>query len=155
MEAGSAVSLGIEGQGQVQAIERQAGTRPLGPFDQDNAVVEGGLEADFIQVFGRFDPVEVEMGDGAEIGVIGLHDGEGRAGHVFLDTGGPQEGPRQFGLAGAEIAMQGDAVPGSRHGGQGTTKRRRPRQVRQVEADVLAVRIRPRADHAWAWHGAI
>ena len=66
---------------QVDAVTGQAVARPLRPFDKRDAGLQRIGKAEFVG-FGRISqPVEIEMGDG-RVAVIGLHQREGRAGHI-------------------------------------------------------------------------
>src|SRR6185312_16237672 len=56
-------------------------------------------------------PIAVEMPDRSSAELVGLHQGEGRARHLERLAGARlQEGAREGGLAGAEIAPQRDHV---------------------------------------------
>lgn len=132
----------------VQPVGRQAVAGLARPFDQHDPVVERHIETDLVQFIGAFDPVEIEMRDRAEVSLVRLHNGEGRAGHILDDARRAQEGAGEFGLAGAEIAPERKAVAGPGQYRQPAGKGLRRRQIRQGQGQAGQVRFRFQAGHA-------
>lgn len=132
----------------VQPVGRQAVAGLARPFDQHDPVVERHIETDLVQFIGAFDPVEIEMRDRAEVSLVRLHNGEGRAGHILDDARRAQEGAGEFGLAGAEIAPERKAVAGPGQYRQPAGKVLGRRQIRQGQGQAGQVRFRFQAGHA-------
>ena len=99
----------------VEPVVGQAAVAALRPFDQGGAVGHRVGKADLVELVGRAQAVEVEMGDGQPAGGIGLHQREGRARHLQAGIVGKRADERagEGGLAGAEAAGERDHVAGA------------------------------------------
>ena len=99
-------------EGHIQAIGRQHVGDSVGPFDHADSPRERILDAELPDLFGRLEPVKVEMIDHGRRRGIGLHQSESRARHLVLDAQGPQKSSREDRFAGAQVAPQRDHVAG-------------------------------------------
>ena len=77
----------------------------LRPFDQRHTMLQHLVEAEFIQLFRRRQPVEVEMMH-RHPRLVRLNQREGRARHLKVRLAGqrPDQAARQRRLAGAKVA---------------------------------------------------
>src|SRR5690242_16387901 len=69
-------------QAQIEAPRGERRAEPFRPFEENDAVDEGLLEAELEDLLGALQPVEVEMPDDAARRLIGLDEREGRARHL-------------------------------------------------------------------------
>eukprot|EP01136_Pigoraptor_vietnamica_P044411 Opistho-1_new@21130 len=86
--------------------------QPVGPFDDEQTVHQIVAQRQFLGLFRRIQPIEIDMRDRqAHVRhVIGLDDGEAGTGRFALQTQGFQYAARQRRLARAKPAFQRDDV---------------------------------------------
>ena len=140
----------------VEARRRQRSRRPLGPFDKDDRRLGDLLAAELAQLAGAGEAVEIGMDDGADRGVVGLDEREGRARHLEVRIAGerPDHRPRQRRLAGPEPARQRDEIAGLQIVGEEARRGARWRRGREGQASIrrpprrAAATVEPRPDHA-------
>src|SRR5262249_24333613 len=104
-------AIAVDLQGDAEMLGQQ-GAQPPRPFDQNDALGQRFLPAQFIDLFGRFEAIEVEVPVGAARRLVDLDQGEGRTGHdqVRIAGRGAQDGAGERGLAAAEFAIEADDV---------------------------------------------
>jgi len=74
-------------QADVQPVGRESLAKTLGPLDQDRAVAERLLKADFKGFVGRLQPVEIKVSNGKVTTLIALNQGEGGARNLLIAGG--------------------------------------------------------------------
>lgn len=108
------------GQGDLKGIRRQQGFNPRGPFDDHQTMLlEQFFKSDGLEVRRAGDAVGVEMENGAAGGGIEVQqDVGGTADGPFVAAIGADQAPDELGFAGAQVAMQGEAIARPKGGGQ-------------------------------------
>ena len=101
-------------QSEVEPVRRQVAGGTVRPFQQRHGVFRCVLETEFGEFTGSRQPVEIGVQQIEPRQLIGLHDRESRARHLDGFVAGEMADQRtgEGGLAGPEVAGQGDQVAG-------------------------------------------
>src|SRR5690606_30747306 len=98
-------------QSQIQSLGWQCTSQSIRPLDQAHPLGKSFLETELPSFLLILQPIEVEVPDLQRTTLIGLHQREGRAGHLFRAAFQTvDQGPRKTRLAGSQIALQSDHV---------------------------------------------
>ena len=135
------LELGRERERDVEPVRRQKPRRAVRPFDQHDGVFRQVVEAEFGQLGGARQAVEVGMHHRKLRQIVGLHQREGRARHLdgLVAREIADQRAREHGLAGAEVARERDEVAGLQRIGDvdheapgGVLVRQRHREARRA-----------------------
>ena len=126
-------------------MKRFAGQTVAGmfrPFDQRRAFLQRFFEPEFVEFARILDAVQIVVAHRQPGRFVGLDERESRTWHVFRHGKGPQDGARQRGLSGTQIALQRDRVADGEACGNPRTQPFRSRKVGKNDRHCEGLRFR-------------
>ncbi len=103
---------------ELEGVPPQCAAQPLRPFDHKGRMVACIFESELVDFRGMLDTVEIDMPEGHDKILIGLHDRKRRAGNLPGKAEAAENATSERRLARTEIAEQSHHVPRTKPGAE-------------------------------------